>query len=410
MNPSQHNPENPPALPGAHWIMHVDMDAFFASVEVLDNPALRGKPVIVGHGERGVVCAASYEARVFGVRSAIPMTRALQLCPGGEFIVPRHRRYAEVSRGVMAVLRDFSPLVEQASIDEAYLDAGGFERLYEKVEDLGGALKQAVFERTGLTCSVGIAPVKFLAKIASDMQKPNGLTVIYPDRVASFLRKLPVAKIPGVGERTLESLKALGIRTAGEVGCYPADFWERRFGKMGMMIWERSQGIDRGRVEPYTAPKSESAEDTLLKDTLDREILKAHLLRQAETVGASVRRYKTKGRTVTLKVKFSDFKQITRSRTLPLATASTKLIYETAVELLGKLTLPRPVRLIGVGLSGFVWGEGECRQPLLPGVGGDEVAELGRHEKRDLALDEAIDEIRARFGKEALVRGGSQDI
>lgn len=407
MNPSQHNPEDQLAPSAPRWILHVDMDAFFASVEVLDNPSLRGRPVIVGHGARGVVCAASYEARAFGVRSAIPMTRALQLCPEGAFIVPRHRRYAEVSRAVMAVLRDFSPCVEQASIDEAYLDAGGFERLYKSVENLGVALKRAVFERTGLTSSVGIAPVKFLAKIASDLRKPNGLTVLYPETIPAFLRKLPVARIPGVGERTLDSLKALGIRTAGDVGCYPADFWERRLGKLGLMIWERSQGIDHGRVEPYTAPKSESAEDTLLKDTLEREILKAHLLRQAETVGASVRRYKTKGRTVTLKVKFSDFKQITRSKTLPLATASTKLIYETATALLDKLTLPKAVRLIGLGLSSFIWDEGECSQILLPGVGDADAAKRSRHEQRDRALDEAIDEIRTRFGKGAVSRGSS---
>lgn len=411
MNSFQHNPENQPAAPGTRWIMHVDMDAFFAAVEVLDNPSLRGKPVIVGHGARGVVCAASYEARAFGVRSAIPMTRALQLCPGGEFIVPRHTRYAEVSRAVMAVLRDFSPLVEQASIDEAYLDAGGFERLTGGVEDLGRALKRAVFERVGLTCSVGAAPVKFLAKIASDLNKPDGLTVLYPEKIGAFLRKLPVARIPGVGERTLDSLRALGIRTAGDVLCYPEDFWERRFGKLGLMIWERSQGIDRGKVEPYLAPKSESAEDTLLKDTLDREVLKAYLLRQAESVGASVRRYKTRGRTVTLKVKFFDFKQITRSRTLPLGTSSTRIIYETAIALLDKLELPRPVRLIGVGLSGFIWeAEGEHRQTLLPGFGPDESAEFIRQSSRDHALDEAIDEIRARFGKGALVRGGSKDI
>ena len=383
--------------------MHVDMDAFFASVEVLDNPTLRGKPVIVGHGARGVVCAASYEARVFGVRSAMPMTRALLLCPQGEYIVPRHERYAEVSRVVMAVLRDFSPFVEQASIDEAYLDAGGFHRLYSSVQALGEALKNAVFERTGLTCSVGLAPVKFLAKIASDLHKPDGLTILPPERVQSFLRNLPVSRIPGVGERTLGSLKALGVSTAGDVACYPADFWERRLGKMGLMIWERSQGIDPSKVEPYLAPKSEGAEDTLLADTSDREILKSWLLHQAETVGAGVRRSKAQGRTVTLKVKFSDFKQITRSRTLPVATASTRLIYETAVSLLDNLELPRPVRLIGVSLSGFVWGE-EQRQMLLPGFGATaDVCEAG--DSRERALDEAIDEIRARFGKGAVVRG-----
>ncbi len=405
MNPAQHNHNSSRSENrDARWIMHVDMDAFFASVEVLDNPALRGKAVIVGHGARGVVCAASYEARAFGVRSAIPMTRALQLCPQGEYIAPRHERYAEVSRQVMAVLRDFSPVVEQASIDEAYLEVSGLERLCGPVESLGEDLKNAVFARTGLTCSVGLAPVKFLAKIASDVHKPNGLTVLYPEQVQSFLRNLPASRIPGVGERTLDSLKALGVSTAGDVACYPPDFWERRLGKLGVMVWERSQGIDRSKVEPSLAPKSEGAEDTLLADTSDREVLKSWLLRQAETVGAGVRRSKAQGRTVTLKVKFSDFKQITRSRTLPVATASTRLIYETAAALLDNLELPRPVRLIGVSLSGFVWGDEE-RQLLLPGFGATESDACDAGDARDRALDEAIDEIRARFGKAALLRG-----
>ena len=408
MNPAKHNHNSPaPEKRGERWIMHVDMDAFFASVEMLDNPALRGKPVIVGHGARGVVCAASYEARVFGVRSAMPMTRALQLCPQGEYIVPRHDRYMEASHKVMAVLRDFSPAVEQASIDEAYLDATGFEHLHNSVQSLGETLKQAVFEHTGLTCSVGLAPVKFLAKIASDLNKPNGLTVLYPERLQAFLRNLPVSRIPGVGERTLDCLKVLGIRTAGDVACYPADFWESRLGKMGLMIWERSQGIDPSKVEPYLAPKSEGAEDTLLTDTSDREVLKSWLLRQAEIVGAGARRSKAQGRTVTLKIKFSDFKQITRSRTLPVPTASTRLIYEVAVSLLDNLELPRPVRLIGVSLSGFVWSE-EQRQMLLPGFSAAEGDACDAGEARDRALDEAIDEIRARFGKAAVVRGAGK--
>ena len=402
MDSTQSQPQNP----APRWIAHVDMDAFFAAVEVLDNPSLRGKPVIVGHGARGVVCAASYEARVFGVRSAIPMTRALQLCPQGEFIVPRHERYSEVSRQVMAVLRDFSPVVEQASIDEAYLDATGLEGLFGPVQSLGEALKRAVFERTGLTASVGFAPVKFLAKIASDLNKPDGLSILWPERIPSFLHKLPVARIPGVGERTLATLHSLGVSTAGEVSCYPADFWERRLGKLGLMIWERSQGIDRAVVEPYLAPKSEGAEDTLLADTRDRGVLNAWLLRQAEAVGARARRHKARGRTITLKVKFSDFRQITRSRTLPVSTASTRVIYETAAALLHALELPLPVRLIGLALSGFVWGEEEL-QLCLPGLGdgADEAPSPGQAADRDRALDETLDEIRARFGKDAVLRG-----
>ena len=394
------------------WIMHIDMDAFYASVEQLDNPMLRGLPVIVGgNSARGVVSTASYEARKFGVRSAMPMFRARVLCPEGVFVRGNRERYSEVSQQVMTVLHSFSPLVQQASIDEAYLDATGLERLFGQVENLGQEVKAAVHGATGLSCSVGLAPVKFLAKIASGMNKPNGLTVIYPERVPAFLREMPIGRIPGVGQKTLPALQALGVRFAADVTRYPKDFWARRFGKMGEMLYARGQGIDPREVVPYEPPKSESAENTFEEDTLDRDILYAWLLRQSEQVGQSLRRLDFKGRTVTLKVKYADFTGVTRARTLPRATNVTRTIFETAVELFEELAPRMKLRLIGVGVSHFgddspqVKTERAVQLSLL-----EEKPLAGRSEtqvelERETALDAAVDAVRNRFGKNALVRG-----
>ena len=398
-------------------IMHIDMDAFFASVEELLNPALKGKPVIVGHEHRGVVCAASYAARRFGVHSAMPTARAKKLCPHGVFIEPKHNKYSEYSRKVMDILKQFSPLVEQASVDEAYLDASGLAGIFGPPREMGYKIKAAVFENTGLTCSVGIAPVKFLAKIASDMQKPDGLTVIEQSEVRQFLNTLPIARIPGVGPRTHEEFILLGVKTVGDVLALPAGVVERRLGKMGSLILRRAQGIDESKVEPYTVPKSEGREHTLDQDTRDKDLLKRYLLKQSEKVMSGVRKLNTAGRTVTLKVKFSDFKQITRSHSLDLPTNSTRLVYATACALLDELDLPMPVRLIGVTLSNFVWSEGEFvskHNALLPGIdcfighgakgAGIEFCLPSYDKDKDSALDLAIDKVRAKFGQKVLKR------
>ncbi|WP_223290488.1 DNA polymerase IV [Nitratidesulfovibrio sp. SRB-5] len=349
------------------WIMHIDMDAFFASVEQMDDPSLRGKPVAVGGSHRGVVSAASYEARRFGVRSALPMSTALRLCPHLIVVPGRMRRYAEISHRIMDALREFSPLVEPASVDEAYLDATGLERLFGPVENMGMAVKARVLDVTGgLTCSVGAAPVKFLAKIASDVNKPNGLFILYPEDVAEFLRTLPVGRIPGVGKRSLDALEQLGVRFAGDVLRYSREFWERRFGKGGVHLHERASGVDPREVEPYSEPKSESAENTFSEDTADRAVLRRWLLAQAERVGASLRRQRLAGRTITLKVKYADFRSISRSHSLPEPTASTETIFDEACRLLDALTLADRVRLIGVGVSNFGPAHHGPRQLTLP--------------------------------------------
>jgi DNA polymerase-4 len=378
------------------WILHLDMDAFFASVEQLDIPEYRGKALIIGSGDRGVVATASYEARRFGVRSAMPMFQARQLCPHGIFIPGRMKRYREKSREIMSILGRFSPLVEPASIDEAYLDLTGLERLSGSVRTIAGNIQRTILAETGLTCSLGAAPVKFLAKIASDLRKPAGLTILSHGEVPAFLRSLPVGKIPGVGRKTLEILETLGIRTAAEIGRLPPDFWRKRLGKFGDVLCQRAQGLDPRPVEANLVPKSESAENTFARDLSDREELRAWLLGQAERVGHSLRRQNLAGRTVTLKVTFADFRQKTHSRTLRQPTNLTRTIYETARDLLDELAPASPLRLIGLGVSHF---GAETRQlDLLPTPESQDL-------KREAALDAALDALRQRYGKEAVIRG-----
>lgn len=375
------------------WIMHIDMDAFFASVEQLDNPELRGKPVAVGGtSDRGVISAASYEIRKFGVRSAMSVVKARQLCPHGIFVPGRMRRYKELSRQVMAVLHDFSPLVEQASVDEAYVDATGSERLFGPVEDMGRAIKLRVAEETGLTCSVGAAPLRFLAKIASDLDKPDGLSIIRPEQVRDFLQSLDIRKIPGVGKTTHAALKRLGVYRAGDMLSHPREYWEQRLGKSGGILFDKASGIDPAGVQPSEGAKSCSAENTFDRDLSDRESLRTWLLGQSERVGEDLRRHGYKGRTVTLKVKFSDFSQITRSHSLDAPTCETAVIFETAVRLLGKVNLHRAVRLIGVGVSNF------NARPRQLSLLDEPVPEASPQ------LDEAVDAIRQRFGRKALAR------
>ena len=376
------------------WIMHIDMDAFFASVEILDNPALAGLPVAVaGNSDRSVVAAASYAIRKFGVRSAMSVVQARKLCPQAVFVPPRFRRYSELSRQVMEVLGRFSPLVEQASIDEAYLDASGLEHLFGPVRDMARRLKNEVRADTGLTCSVGLAPVRFLAKIASDLDKPDGLAVIEPEQVQEFLRTLPVGKIPGVGGKTLETLRGLGVKTAGDVLRFGPESWALRLGSWGPVLWERAQGIDPRPVEPGGEAKSSGAENTFEEDTLDRDLLRRWLLVQSERVAADLRQMEVRARTVTVKIKFADFRQITRSRTLPAATDQTLAIYRAARAILAAEDLPMRVRLIGVTASHF--GDGPSQLSLLD-------PEPPRKQSK---LDRAVDQVRKKFGKQAVQRG-----
>ena len=387
-----------PDTPVERFIAHIDMDAFFASVEQLDHPDWRGRPLAVGDGPRSVVSAASYEIRKFGVRSAMPVAQAKKLCPHGLFVPVRMWRYKELSRRVMAVLQHFSPLVEQASVDEAYLDVTGVERLFGPPEELAAAIRAEVLHDTGLTCSVGIAPVRFLAKIASDYHKPDGQTIIRSHEMRAFLDQLPVQKIPGVGGRTLEILSGLGVRLTGDVLQHPAVFWRQKLGERGQWLFELAQGRDDRPVTPFTPPKSSSAENTFERDTRDPAVLRRWLLLQSERVGADLRAQGVRGRTVTLKATFADFRKLTRSRTLAEPVNDTRSIFETALLLLGELNLRQNLRLIGVGVSQF--GERPRQLSLLE-------PEMPARPKG--ALDQALDAVRGRFGKGAIVRGDLLD-
>ncbi|MCK8601881.1 DNA polymerase IV [Desulfoferrobacter suflitae] len=382
-----------PGIPMIRRIMHVDMDAFYASVEQVDHPEMQGQPVIVGGSTRGVVSAASYEARKFGIHSAMPIFQARRLCPHGIFVPVNMRRYRQVSCQVMRIIEGISPLVEQISIDEAYVDITGTESLHGSSRELAARLKERIRAATGLTCSIGIAPNKFLAKIASDLRKPDGLFILDETGVQRFLQHLPVDQIPGIGRRTSEILKGLGVATASDVLRFPLSFWVRRLGKYGARLHEKAQGLDFSPVIPDSAPKSCSAEDTFPKDISDPAELRKRLLLQAESVGRELRRDGFFGRTVTLKVKFADFSVITRSRTLHEPTHCTRTIFEVAVQLLDEVQVSRKVRLTGVAVSNLCSGVQQMKLFKESAVAKQE------------RLDRAMDVIESRFGREAVKRG-----
>lgn len=372
-------------------ILHLDMDAFFASVEQLDNPELRGKAVIVGGlSDRGVVTTASYQARKFGVHSAMPMFQARRKCPHAIIVPPRKKRYKKLSRAIMALLREFTPLVETVSIDEAYLDVTGCERLCGPPPVLAAKIKSRIREAVALTCSIGIAPNRFLAKIASDMNKPDGLTRILPEQVLAFTETLPVRKIPGVGPMTFQTLQRLGIRTLGDVRRCPPDLLARRLGKFGRRLKALAVGVDPTPVVPFSPAKSVSSEETLTEDTDDHDILKAQLLLQAETVGAALRKMSLRAKTITLKIKYADFRQITRSVTLPGPTQAAETIFKSALVLLRANPPSRKVRLIGVGAS-HLFPESAPAQMSLFKDPGDRNTNWEK-------VDQAVDSITRKFG------------
>ena len=377
-------------------ILHLDMDAFYPSVEVLDNPELMGKPVIVGGGrERGVVSSASYEARRFGIHSAQPMAMAMRLCPGGIFLPVRMARYKEVSRAVFEVFRQFTPLVEPLSIDEAFLDVTGSERLLGQPEEIAGKIKQKVLEITGLTVSAGVAPSKFVAKIASDIEKPDGLTLVPPDSVRTFLDPLPIKKMWGVGKVTQESLARLNIRTFKDLSNVPLKVLEKKFGRHGHKMHDLSMGMDDRDVVPEHDVKSIGHEQTFLRDVTEMEEAKKSLLALTNKVAQRMRRKGIAGKTVTLKVKYSDFFQITRSATLTEPTDDGFDMYSTVCRLLEKTEVGRrPVRLLGVSLS----------QLNFPGKEGQLSLFVNKFQKRK-RLNTALDSLNEKHGDDSVRPG-----
>jgi DNA polymerase-4 len=383
-------------------ILHVDMDAFYASVEVLDNPSLRGRPVIVGGTPegRGVVSAASYEAREYGVRSAMSAARAHRLCPNGVFLPVRMRRYAAVSEQVFAIFRSYTDLVEGLSIDEAFLDVTGSQRLFGPAEHIGSQIKRRVREELGLTCSVGLAANKFVAKVASDLEKPDGFVIVRPGEEADFLAPLPVSRIWGVGKVGEKRLAELGIDTVADLRRYPPETLEGFFGSGAEHLLALARGEDDRPVEPEGEQKSIGAETTFAEDIADGEQLRGVLDDLVDRVARELREEGFRARTVNIKARYPDFTTVTRARTLSRTIASTRRIRRAARELLEKRLerAGRPLRLLGVSVSNLEReGQGLEQGELFEEVGD------GRREK----LERAIDGIREEFGDYS-VRPGSQ--
>ena len=375
------------------WIMHIDMDAFFASVEQLDNPELKGKPLIVGGQScRGVVSTCSYEARKFGVHSAMPMVEARRLCPHAEFLPGRMWRYEEVSREIMRIFHEEAPLVEQLSIDEAFLDVSGMERLCKDVRNVGWRIKERIKNEIGLTCSVGLAPNKFLAKMASDLQKPDGFTVITHEKARSFIAPLPVTKIFGIGGAAKQMLAQFGIATIGQLANADRSILQKVFGKNADKVQLLAMGLDDRPVIPETAPKSIGRETTFEKDLYTFEDCKAAILELSGQTGFRLRNKGYSGRTVTLKVKFKDFKIITRSISSEGDISCDEEIFSLAVKLLQDVAYETGVRLLGVTVSNLQ--DGSCGSLCF-----EENTKL-------LQRNAAVDNLKKRFGENIIARGG----
>ena len=338
-------------------ILHVDMDAFFASIEQKDNPAYRGKPVIVGADPkkgkgRGVVSTASYEARRYGIHSAMPISQAYKLCPNGIFVRPRMKRYVEESKKIMAILGEFSPLVEQVSIDEAFLDCTGTKKLFGTPMELGKKIKDKIKFETSLTASVGIALCKSVAKIASDLQKPDGLTYCPEGREIEFMYNLDIGHLWGAGKKTIELLKKSGYNKIGDIATTDVRKMIALLGRNGLVLWQLSRGIDPRPVEPKNIRKSIGKEITFQNDIDDNDYIENVIMWLVDSVALEMRKEGLKGRKVTLKIRLKDFSTYTRSKTLSSATNSSKIIREVAIDRYKKFDRKNnKVRLIGVSVS-----------------------------------------------------------
>lgn len=380
------------------FIIHFDIDAFYPSVETLDDPSLKGKPVIVGGSkERGVVSSASYEARKYGVHSAQPVAKAIRLCPHGIFLPVRMTRYRQVSKQVFGVLHRFTPLVEPLSIDEAFLDVTGSTRLFGQPEDIAKKIKQMVVQETGLTISAGIAPSKFVAKIASDIDKPDGLTVVHPEAVKDFLDPLPVKKMWGVGKVSQQILNKLNIHTFEDLRQTPVEMLQQQFGRQGAKLHLLAWGIDDRDVIPEHHVKSVGHEVTVSQDITSVAVAQKELLALSDKVAQRMRRQKIKARTITLKVKYDDFVQITRSATLSASTDDGAKIYSVCCRLLKRTEVTKkPIRLIGVSLS----------QLSFLGIGNQlSLFNQGPSSQKREKLNVVLDSLHEKYGNDSIVPG-----
>ena len=374
-------------------IIHIDMDAFYASVEQRDKPELRGKPVIVGgHPQRGVVLAASYEVRPFGVRSAIPMARAIKLAPRAIVVPPRFGAYVDASESVFRIFERYTPLIEPLSLDEAFLDVTGSAALFGTSAQIARRIREEIRKELELPASAGLAEVKFVAKIASDFRKPNGQHEVPPGTAPEFLAPLPISRLWGVGPKTEEVLVRQGLKTIGDVASKDLEWLVTRLGPSGQHFWELSRGVDSRVVVSDRHAKSVGAQDTFEEDLLGEEALKPHLHSQALRVGRRLRKSELKARCVQLTVKYSNFTQITRRITLDTPTDDGQRLYREALQLLQKADLKRRIRLTGVSGQELVGGE-------------DQLGLFAATEapKKSDKLNVALDAIASRFGTKAVV-------
>jgi len=383
-------PAGPPGDDSGCTILHVDMDAFYASVELISRPELHGTPVIVGGGNRGVVLSATYEARRFGVHSAMPMSRARRLCPQATVVAPTHGRYSQVSAGVMEIFRSITPLVEPLSLDEAFLDVAGAVRRLGRPAEIGTLIRDRVADEQGITCSVGVATTKFVAKLASTRCKPDGMLIVPAAGVVAFLHPLPVAALWGVGEKTEKELVRLGLHSVGDIANTPRSTLVRAVGQAtGSHLHALAWGRDERSVVPHEPDKSIGAEETFASDVDDPQVVRRELLRLCERTAARMRTHGLAGRTVSIKVRFADFTTITRARTLKEATDVAQEIYATARGLYDALGLDRArIRLVGVRVEGLADSGTTPRQLLL-----------GERSRGRREVEQAADRAVARFGR-----------
>ncbi len=377
-------------------ILHLDMDAFFAAIEQRDNPEYRGKPVIVGSDPkkgkgRGVVSTCSYEARKFGIHSAMPISQAYRLCPHGIYVHTRGAQYARVSKQIMKILGSYSPDMQPLSIDEAFLDISNTYKFYKTPRDTAIALKKQIYDETQLTASVGIAPSMFLAKIASDLEKPNGLVVVEEDKVMEFLSPLDISKLWGVGKKTLPHMQKMGIRTIGDLAQHSQQEIIKKFGKSGLHFWQLANGKDNRQIESYTAAKSISKEITFEHDQDDENKLIQTLLFICTELCREMRRKQLWGKTVTMKIRLSDFSTFTRSRSFSMVISSTNELFDQIKDMFYSFERTSKVRLLGVSLSHLE--KNEKQMDLFEKI-----------KQSDKQIDSVLDKVREKFGEQSITR------
>jgi len=375
------------------WILHADMDAFYASVEQRDNPAYKGKPVIVGGTtNRGVVCAASYEARQFGVKSAMPIVEARRRCPQGIFVAPNIAYYAQISHEIMRIMEEFSPIIETLSLDEAFLDITGMQLIYPDVTEIARQIKDRIRTELNLIVSVGVAPNKFLAKLGSALRKPDGLVVIRPGEEIELLASLSVKKLWGVGDATARILKTLRIETIEDLRRVDPRTLERHIGKSAMELYNLAWGRDERPVVPDRDAKSIGNEDTFEQDIRSKDEIAGELLALSERVGWRLRKAGLSGRTLTVKIRFSSFRTITRSVTLAEPVSLDEVLYETVLKIMEKVPIPEGIRLLGISVSHL-------------GHGGSQLSLFGETNEKRESIAKVMDKLKDRYGEGIVKRG-----